>query len=416
MKKFLILTILAIFAIPLCSVIPFRIEGGWYGHYLGILFFGLLAVGFVLWGFNKFLSLFYIHCLLSTFNFFQIIEELLRIIHKPNFLFVSTFMNIVAYFLSNIEPRALILLITFGIFALASYGISKFPSRYIKYIFWVILGILLIQSFWIGLQLNNKDPIFYCLQDPSKASPVGSIGSPNQTGIFFALTFPIMLYIHPLLGILNLIGLFISKTSFAFIAMVISGLLYLFFISKKIFAIAILSVLLIGGIFFLKIDKPKLCDFKTRLSVWDYAIQSVIGGRIEINKNSKDLIYKINPICGYGFSRFLTIFPFVRQKNNFNYADEKFTHAHNDYIELFFELGWIGGILLILLIVNFIYSFIKIKKSREIIALFCGLLSYLICASGNFLMQMAIPGIFLIVFYGLYKGAIRQNGKIAPVV
>lgn len=417
MKKFLILLILSIFIIPLCSIIPFRFEGGWYAHYLGILFFGLLTIGFVLWDFNKFLSLFYIYCLLSTFNFIQIIIGLPKIIfdikYKSLYGFFPIFANTIAYSLKNMDTRALILLITFGIFSLISYGISRLPIMYKKYIFRVICGLVLIQLFWIALQLNNKDPIFYCLQNPAINSPVGSIGSPNQAGIFFALTLPIMLYIHPLLGIFCLIGIFIAETSFAFMAAVISGLLYLFFIHKNIFIIALLSILLAGSIFFIKIDRPKLADFKTRFSVWNYVIKSTIEGQIEVNKNEKNIVYKTSSYYGYGFGKFLTIFPFVLQKDNFNYIDEKFTHAHNDYIELFFELGWMGLTLLILMLGNFILSFIKAEKTKEIIVLFCGLISFMICALGNFLIQMAVAGMFLIIYYGLYKGEIN-NGKIAP--
>ena len=121
-----------------------------------------------------------------------------------------------------------------------------------------------------------------------------------------------------------------------------------------------------------------------------------------------------NPLWGYGFGNFLVYFPFIPQQQNFNYINEKFTHAHNDLIETpVFELGVIGLISLLLLFINFFREFIVHKKNKELIMIFTCILAYLLNALGNFLSQIAVSGMLLMIFYGMFKGIIKENGKTA---
>ena len=85
-----------------------------------------------------------------------------------------------------------------------------------------------------------------------------------------------------------------------------------------------------------------------------------------------------------------------------------FTHAHNDYIEALFELGYIGFSLLVLIILNFFWGFIRMVKDRELVMLFACVLAYLICIVGVFASHIAVSGMWFVLFFGLYLSKRRE--------
>lgn len=392
MNKFLIALILAILFIPIYAIVPLGFEPVWYNQYLGLMFFLLLFNCLYLWDFNKYLSLFNIVCLFS------------------------------AFFVTRFSPRAIILLFQLNLGCLVSYQISKFNKSQRKKILYAILIAVLFQLLWLIIQHFNLDPFFHSTIRQGKDEMVGFFGAKDQLGTFFALTAPILLNFHIGLALISLFGLFVSKSSFAFISAIIGILLYLWFKSRNIAIFTIIAMLIIGSVYFVKVDKLQFADFNTRFLVWDYAVKSTLKGNVTIEINEQRMRIKSNPIFGYGFGNFLKIFPYIPQSlatnMQFNYADEKFTHAHNDYVELFFELGLLGLISMVLLLFNFIRSFIVAEKSQELIMYFSTILIYILNSLGNFLAQIAISGFLLMIFYGLYEGCRREkiNGEITKLV
>lgn len=160
--------------------------------------------------------------------------------------------------------------------------------------------------------------------------------------------------------------------------------------------------------------------------MWKHAIISTIKGRIEIGtvltdrqKGRDEVVARrdvtFNPILGCGFGNFLRIFPKVPQDSReFNCWNEKFTHAHNDYVEGFMELGYLGIISLLAVILNFFYRFLNAVKDKELVLYFCVVLAYLLNATGNFLSQLAISGILLVIFWGLFEGEIKERKYALP--
>ena len=126
---------------------------------------------------------------------------------------------------------------------------------------------------------------------------------------------------------------------------------------------------MIGLIFFGRVERLKGADFGTRGAVWLHSIKTTAQGSIIAVKNNRQFRIKANPWLGFGLGNFTMIFPYVPQQKEagylFNYVDEKFTHAHNDYVETFFDLGYIGISSLFLLIGGFIYEFFKSKRTRR---------------------------------------------------
>ncbi len=382
MKKFLILTIGAVILIPLSGVIPLPGTAVWNSQYVGLLFFLFLAISVFLWDFNKWLSILVGYCFLS------------------------------AFFVTGMSSRAMVLLTQLSLCCLASYGVSKFNAKHRKYVLIAILALVLIQFSWLIMQAYDLDPIFKSKFAGRVNEMVGFSGSPDQMGTFFALTLPVALRFFPPLALLSIVGLIISKSSFAFVAGIISGLFYLYFIKKKLFVVSIAIVSILGAVFFLKVDRLHAADFGTRFSVWRHAIKSVAQGKIKIIKNGKALEVVTDPLYGYGFGNFEKIFPYVPEKltgHKFNYANEKFTHAHNDFVELHFELGHLGFGVFLLLLFGIMIDFIRAKKTKEVILYSSCLLAYLLNAQGNFLSHIAVSGMFLVLYFGMFYGSIRRK-------
>ena len=383
MKKFLFLIILAPFVVLLSSVIKIQIPEVWHTQNLALLFLFFIAIVLFIWDFNKYLATFLGVCLLSTF------------------------------FVSQLNSRALILLFHLSLGIMASYGISKFSSDKHDVILKGILVLVIIQTSLLLLQNWNIDPFFKSLVRQGMKETVGFSGSKGQMGAFFALTAPVLAYLHPAFLLITLVGLAFAKSSFAFIASLVSTLLYFFLTNRKLFYKFLLGILIISTAFFGRIDKMKPFDFDIRFSVWKHAFNSVASGQILLQKQNSNIVVKTNPFLGYGFGNFLRLFPYVPQdatsQRKFNCIDEKFTHAHNDYVEtIVFELGYIGIVAFILLFVNFIVNFIKTKKNKKLILYFSCIVAYLLNASGYFISHIAVSGTLLIIFYGLYEGCRKQ--------
>lgn len=320
-------------------------------------------------------------------------------------------------------------LLQFDLCCLVAYSISKFNGQYRKYILYSILLLTVLCLALLTAQYFNKDPFFDSTLTSGKDELVGFAGAKDQLGTFFALTAPVMAFLNPLLLMISLIGLIIAKSSFAIVSAIAGIAMYYFYVSKKIFYISILAVLVILIIFFRFIDMPIYQDFETRFSVWKCAVMSTIKGELVVTtgvvrQDTRNGVYstvegetvpvKFSPAIGMGLGQWISNFPYVKAVN-FNYYDEKFTHAHNDYVEMFLELGWLGFVSFFLLIINMMIRFFKAVKTRELVLFTSCILVYALNASGNFLSHLAVSGMFLTIFYGCFEGALK-DGKITQAM
>jgi O-antigen ligase len=156
-------------------------------------------------------------------------------------------------------------------------------------------------------------------------------------------------------------------------------------------------------------DKFKPSDV-IRVKVWQHAIKCVINGKILLNDR---VTVKAIPMSGFGFGSFLQYFPRVAKNSAggyFNFDNEKFSHAHNDYVELFFEIG-IGVIFMFMFIFDLYRRALRAlrKKNKIIIILLGCITAYLIDASGNFISHLAVSGMIITILYGLLEGEIRDG-------
>lgn len=383
------LTALAIVLVPLCTALNLGTRQVWYSSYIGLVFFIYLGCSLIIARLNKWLALLTVCCLLSSF------------------------------FVMHLAPRSMLILNQVYLGCLVAYAISRVKRFNRTTICIGIFVSVMVQYSWLIVQAWNADPIFNSLLIKGQDEMVAFFGSKDQMGSFFAITAPVMFMVHPLLVALCVAGVILSKSAFAFMGLLAGCSIAAWYRSSKVFSVFVFFILCCAVCYFAKVDKIGKADFTTRLSVWSEATGAVYNGSLPIEKDGKHIIIQTNPVYGYGFSSFLNVFPYVISKDNsFNYVDEKFTHAHNDYIEILFELGWIGFSVLIILLGTFVWGFITSKKTIELAVYFGAIVAYLCNAMGNFVTHIATSGMLIVVLYGLYESTRRElkHGKDAKLV
>ena len=396
MKKLFILTIIAIFLIPIAGIIPIKGVTVWYPQYIALLAILFAGVSCVLWKFNKYLAIFSFVCLLSTI------------------------------FTAKCNVRTLIILFTIDLSFLGIYMISRFTKKQRKIIIWCILGLLIIQGVMICLQYTGNDPIFdfteWGNKDATRDSTVGLSGSVNQLGVFLATVSPLVVAFCPYLLIIVILGLWCTTTSFAVVAFGIANLFFLFFTNRKFFYIFLGIFLISSTIFFVKFETPiNKSIILNRIIPIKVAVQAVNKGQIRImelitpdkavEKLVATKVITCNPWLGFGLGSFPSIMPFYNSdKEVFSFNRfGRLSHLHNDIGEMYFELGRIGFIVFLLWLCNLLYRIVKCPKSKELYLYSSCLLAYFICSMGVFASHTAVGGVWGLLSYSFLEGVL--NGQ-----
>ena len=380
MKKFFYLTLFGIFFIPLSSTIPIPGTDLWYSQYLGLFALFCLVISLKLWEFNKILAVFTLYCLFSSM------------------------------FVSNQHPKAIISVIQIYFGCLAMYGISTFDADRRKLLCRAIILLVLLQGGMILLQKFNLDSIFNNIANPMIDDTVAFCGSKNQAGLFFATATPLVLHIFPYFLPLILAGLWFAKTTTAMVAAFIGVGCYLFTFQRKIFGIFVLFLLFVAPFIYPKFDTLPKVEFTDRLNVVKYSIMQVNKGEALMRNENMIKRVRCNPLFGFGLGNFTRISPYTQVDYlTRTHADtHRYFHAHNDYVETYFDLGQVGFGLLVLLLGHFFWGFIKIKKTKTLIMLFLCIFVYMLCAGGIFTIQIPVSAYLFILIYGLYMGEYRD--------
>jgi len=283
---------------------------------------------------------------------------------------------------------------------------------------------VIIQGGWVVLQANNIDPVFSYVNEYGKVfkdkdDTVGSIGSHNMIGTFFAITAPAVTSIFPYVLPLSVFGLWKSTTTFAWTAFIIAMIAWVWFIKRKALLAVVPILVVCSLVFFLKYEaKSVFGTIKSRGDLYKTIIDKTVKGKIKTayylkgNKQRMERIYTCNPLFGYGLGQYLLIFPYFDARGLAFAGDTVYSHAHNDYLELFFDTGYSGAAIAGLLLLGFFVEFFYVKKTREIVTYFCCILSYLLCATGLFPTQVTVTAMFLVLFYGMFKGAVREQRRL----
>lgn len=387
-NRFFILICFSVFFIPLSGIYPIRGTSVWYVQFLGILTIMYLMMCMELWIFNKYLASFVI---LSWFNYI---------------------------FVANQDFRTLWISIALLLASLMIKKISEFNSKQRKIIFYFMLGLFIIQAGWVILQYLNIDPIFDFAGNKAEKldDTVGISGNHNQVGLFFADITPLVFRFLPWLIPFLVFGLWNSTTTAAWAGFLVAGGYIIWRMNKKTFMLFIAFIMFCSMIFFTRFEDFNSITVKERVLLYKHTAQAITKGNIRItvqdmNGTKIQKVVTCSPWFGFGLGNFMRISPLsqLEYNNRLKQHQHVYRHAHNDLLEVFFEMGWTGLISILLVIANFIIRFLRARKTEILVLSFAGVMAHLVTSMGIFTVHTAVSGMMLILYLGIVFGELRDQ-------
>lgn len=310
-------------------------------------------------------------------------------------------------------------------------------SDYYRYIGFVAA----ISLFWMVFQRFSIDPIFQGQSNSGELfgtpfnDPVGLFGIKMASGIFLTIILPIIASMNLFIGALLLYPIWMSASSFVFLTAGIVSLFYTFHLHKKLFI-----WLMIGFAFAIPfyIYKDVKTDPKTagsRFPIWHSAISAELKspdgfcGLIGYGPDSYRNFTKHKSFRFVGDNHYnhgiLTVMPDGKQM--FKYYSvhndkaeiealtkkidettvpkgkmDDWDNPHNAYVNLFFQYGWIGVILLCGLVREMWARFRLSIKDKELVVITSCLIVYFITSIGHFPLEMARLGYLFPILLGAF--------------
>lgn len=388
MDKFVISLIVLL---PLSAVIQVQGTDIWYVQYLALFSAFALATAIFLFSTNKPLSIFLGLAWYSTM------------------------------FPAHQHPRAMLCLVQIIFSCLAIKVISGFKKETAYKIFGAVLIAALINSVYTVVQYLNLDPIFNSVKNENLDDTVGFLGSHNQLGVFMSVTSPVVMNFFPPAILLNVFAIFCSKTTSSWVAFIVGVILFSFLNTKQSFKDRVrpfwaisLVVLLASVFFFGKIDKFGDSAWGERLNLYRHTIDSVLKEKIFLKiKDNVTRVKQCNMFFGYGLGSFTALSPHAQTGFLLDpkKSSHRYEHAHNDYLEVLFEMGILGFVSVLIIVADIFIKFFRSAKTKIIIISFCSLLIHMINSLGIYAVQTAPSGMLLIVFLGVFYGEIIRQKK-----
>ncbi len=278
-------------------------------------------------------------------------------------------------------------------------------------------ALLLLQFIFLTVQTLNKDAIFNSLD--THHIKFGTIGNTSMLGCFLITIGGILCmknkwYIVPLI-----ILVILSKSMFALAALWVGLCFYLFFKTKKKSLPAILLLLCI----------PFMATYhwgaseKIRLKVWQRGIEMVMFDRTSATEKKFNLTRSLK---GWGMGTWKYLYPLNSEGLDYYWGETNketgvyemhewtigkhkgdwlmWVRAHNDYLQAYFELGFVGLLLMLGFIGTIIIGFIRAQKTEIFIISTAGLIAIAINMIGMFPTKMiqAVPIIIFSIAYNRF--------------
>lgn len=249
-------------------------------------------------------------------------------------------------------------LATFAVFALVVGTLTGFPMNFRRQMLNLAIGILFYKAvyenidtaevkqyaewmFWLlfanlvlgCMQWFRLDPIFNHVQGniaPINEHVVGFMRLRANLGVLTAITAPMLFAVHPLTTLIALPLMWWGMSSASVGAFVISlGFLLYFRLRRWGFYSLFILVAVAGAYFVLKYDMPG-GQFDERFKIWFVTASAAL-------KNA--------PFMGLGLGKFSEWLPLMMQKTVS--TPLVWAWAHNEFIQVFFEMGIAGFVMLI---------------------------------------------------------------------
>ena len=253
-------------------------------------------------------------------------------------------------------------------------------KSYAIWIFWILFANFVMCQ----LQTLQMDPLYSHIRPDLMPhdDEIGLMRLKATLGVFAAVTSPILFIASPWLCLISLPLLFYAESSAAVLAFALSLSFILYFRNKWLFYV-LGAAMLIGGITYIIIYDMPGGQFGERFRVWGMAFSQVI---------------KMSPFFGHGIGLFARWAPQTSQGGG-NPDALTWIWAHNEYLQVLFELGIIGVVSIVMCIKGVVKDFMKNFEDRELQCLFACFLALLVVSFFHFpfhIARMAGISLFLI--------------------
>lgn len=246
-------------------------------------------------------------------------------------------------------------------------------------------------------QALDMDPILsYApnITEEGRRLPVGMLAQTTKHGAFLAIAFGMALGLRQwFAAVIILTVVLLTKSSFSYLSVICASLVWIRYAYGRPM---VRGLIVFGGavFFYLWLTESSLLISHGRFDVWQRTIDAWWNGPV---------------FWGYGLGSFAaavgpekTFFAHYFQPEYLRILGD-FLQAHNDYLQLVFEMGIIGiviiGFGLFFVGKHYLVEWWGISEQRSIVvASQCGLTAILVNAIGNFPFQLA-PHFFLAVIF-----------------
>lgn len=367
------LVALSVFLIPMSAIVPIPGTILWYGQFIALLTLGFLFLINIIWHTYKPLA-----CigLMSLFSYI---------------------------FIAQTNPRALMCLV--AAFSGLMLIVAVRNMKDVRHVYGAILAMAFIQGVYVVFQHFGIDPFFKKLGGPG-TDVVGFVGSHNQLGIYYAGIIPFLIS-SPLLLPVAIIPLMLAKCSSAVIGAFAGALFYAEQTRKLVMPVAIL-ILAFCFLPWLKNDiAPNV--FKERSALLQLTTSQVLSGRLVTDDGQ---VIKANPLLGFGIGNFFMYSHLSQKGIIINEGQHRYEHAHNDLVEVLFDFGIIGMIVVLWTIYMFFNAFLTcVNRTRLMTISFASLLAQGIASLGVYVIHAPVSFFMFCLTTGLFLHEVNHANK-----
>ena len=228
----------------------------------------------------------------------------------------------------------------------------------------------------------------------------GTLGNPTLVGPYLCLVLPIFLYKKEIfLAGLITAAIVVTRSDVALVGLLATLGAYIALKNKRCFittlSFGIVGILVIGAAYLTQPDFRRVCPDNERFLTWRQSAEDLTTPVMQDSK-------KIYAITGIGPGSFKYLFHAKHNTKNDN-----FLYAHNEYVNVTYELGVVG---LLLFLGTIVFIFRQAASMKQIMsgelsgirrALISGLIGILVCSGGVFVLQVGTHIFYTLTIVGL---------------
>lgn len=288
------------------------------------------------------------------------------------------------------------------VFLLFTVAVSsiRFLRRKLNLTFKIMSWCGLVMGLLVFIQSLHLDQFFIHLFGTWGFMP-GTLGNPTLVGPFLGMVMPIALYRREYVfaGVMAY-AIMATRSNVAMVGFVVMVMVYLALKNKwwfiSIATLAVVTIPLVIGLYFTNPQFREHCPDNERFLTWSQALHDLT---VPVMLKSQ----KIYAITGRGPGSFKYLFHATHNIHN----ESKFVYAHNDYVQVAYEMGILGIVLFLGTILCTIRNAITWREiwenrvSGPKRALLAGFACIATCAFGLFVWQVGTHIFYTLVIVGM---------------